>query len=368
MKSIALAALGALLLSACASSNRAPDASQGEVRDTVEASSPDSSATDGVWPEPIEPLPEAVLETEPAPEVVDDSWTTSDGADADDTACPVAVIQVEEGEQVIPQTVLHLHGEGSHSGAGAIVTYQWTVEQPAGSVAWLIPSATVPNPIFEASVAGKYVFSLSVIDQAGRTSCSPAMLAVYVVPDEAIHVELLWATPGDPDPTDEGPGAGTDLDLHVAHRLGSVCDADGDGLPEPWFDPHWDCYWANPHPDWGNPDPSVDDDPGLDRNDQDGGGPENVNLNIPEADPSTPFVYRVAVHYRDDHGFGSSFATLRIYIYSTLAFEVGDVEMQKGDLWEVATVEWPSTTIRLMLNAEGLYAIKPDYPEAPPCP
>ena len=40
----------------------------------------------------------------------------------------------------------------------------------------------------------------------------------------------------------------------------------------------FDCFWFNAHPNWGSFDPSVDDDPGLDRDDTDGAGPENLFL------------------------------------------------------------------------------------------
>jgi len=280
---------------------------------------------------------------------------------ATEVICPTAVISVEEGEQVIPQTVLHLHGDQSYSPNGSITTYQWTVEQPAGSVSYLIPTGTFPNPIFEANIAGKYVFTLDVVDSTGVKSCYPARQEVYVVPDEAIHIELVWDTPGDPDPSDEGPAAGTDMDLHFAHPYASGPDIDGDGQADPWFNDPYDVFWFNKGPDWGSFDPSLDDDPGLDRDDTDGGGPENVNLNIPEGDVGYPFTYRVAVHYWDDKNFGESYATVRVYIYSTLAFEVGDVKMYASDLWEVCTVDWPSTKITLILDTNGGYRITPQY-------
>lgn len=275
--------------------------------------------------------------------------------------CPTAIITVEEGEQVIPQTVLHVHGDQSFSPNGTIESYMWTVEQPAGSVSYLIPTPSFPNPIFEANIAGKYVFTLEVIDSTGVKSCFPAKKEVFVVPDEAIHIELLWETPNDPDPTDEGPAAGTDMDLHFAHLYASGPDIDGDGNPDPWFNDPYDVFWFNKSPDWGSFDPSIDDDPGLDRDDTDGGGPENVNLNIPEGLDATPYTYRVAVHYWDDYNYGDSFATVRVYIYSSLVFEVADVKMFNHDLWEVCTVEWPSTTIKLILDQNGQYKITPNY-------
>ena len=351
----------AALSDTAAEQAKAPDAS-----DAVDAAREDAPA-----PEPADALAESgpeAAEPQPEADAPDAAPDVDPDLPPDPATCPVAVIAVDEGDEVIPQTVLHLHGDQSHAVTGAIANYQWTVEQPSGSSSALIPTATFPNPIFEANVAGTYTFSLTVRDDAGRVSCLPATATVFVTCNCGLHVELLWTTPGDPDPTDEGPDKGANLDLHVAHPYGAGPDVDGDGVPDPWFDPQWDCYCGNPNPDWGSPDPSAPDDPGLDRDDTDGGGPENVNLDVPESDPAWPFVYRVGVHYRDDHGFGPSLATVRVYIYSALVFEASDVLLQPGDLWNVATVEWPSTKVTLQLSATGGYDITPDYPETPTCP
>ena len=101
----------------------------------------------------------------------------------------------------------------------------------------------------------------------------------------------------------------------------------------------------------------VDDDPGLDRDDTDGAGPENVNLNIPEEG----LTYRVGVHYWNDHGFGPSLATVRVYIYTSLVFSVTDVELVNHDLWEVAEIKWPSGQVDPVLGANGSYKIIPNY-------
>jgi hypothetical protein len=270
--------------------------------------------------------------------------------------CPVAVIQVEEGEEVIPQTVLHLHGEGSYSATGAITKYEWTVEQPALSASTFIPSASFPNPSLEANVAGKYVFHLNVWDEYGRKSCYPADATVYVVPDEAIHVELLWTSPNDPNPYDEGPFAGTDLDLHLTHPNASQFDLDGDGLKDPWFDPNWDCFWFYSTQNWGSA-AAHDDDPSLDRDDVDTAGPENINLDVPEDGKS----YSFGVNYWDDHGFGMSYATVRVYIFSKLVFEVTNVAMVDHDMWWAGYIDWPSGQVKAKMNATGGYWLTHDY-------
>lgn len=271
--------------------------------------------------------------------------------------CPTAVIIVQEGEEVIPQTKLHLIGSQSYAASGGIAKYEWTVLQPVGSQSIFLPSSAAPDPTFEVNVAGTYVFTLNVWDEVDEPSCVPATYTVYVNPDEAIHVELLWDTPNDPNQTDEGPEAGADLDLHFLHPFATGQDVDGDGKLDGWFDQPFDCFWFNAHPNWGSLDPMVDDDPGLDRDDTDGAGPENVNLNIPE----DGLTYRVGVHYWNDHGFGPSLATVRVYIYSSLVFTIADVELVNHDLWEVAEVHWPSGQVDPVLGDGGTYKIVPNY-------
>ncbi|MEZ4268165.1 MAG: choice-of-anchor D domain-containing protein [Myxococcota bacterium] len=240
---------------------------------------------------------------------------------------PTAVIVIAEGEEVIPQTRLHLSGTQSY-GAAPIKRYQWTVDQPAGSVSALLPSPYAPEPTFDANVAGVYRFTLIVEDESGAISPVAAEAVVHVIPDEAIHIELLWDTPGDPNQGDEGPEAGADMDLHFVHPF-----AAGDG----WFDIPFDAFWFNAHPNWGALPPQIDDNPGLDRDDTDGGGPENVNLALPEEG----LTYKVGVHYWNDHGFGPSTATLRVYIYDELSHEAS-CPMLPLDLWDAARILWPS--------------------------
>jgi len=270
--------------------------------------------------------------------------------------CPVAVLQVDEAAEVIPQTVLHLHGESSYSSAGAISRYEWRAEQPSLSASKLVPNAAFPSPTYEANVAGKHTFRLDVWDALGRKSCAPAEAVVYAVPAAALHVELLWESPGDPNPDDVGPMAGTDLDLHLAHPNAQQEDLDGDGLKDPWFDPSWDTFWFYPTQNWHSAS-STDDDPHLDRDDVDGQGPENLNL----AAPDEGLIYAIGVNYWDDHGFGSAFATVRVYLNGTLAFETDPQVLYDHDMWWVADVAWPAGTVTPKLGATGQPWITHDY-------
>ena len=270
------------------------------------------------------------------------------------TTCPVAVLVIEEGEQVIPQTELTLFGDQSFAPSGSINKWEWTVQQPTGSQSLFIPSENFPNPKFEANVAGSYEFQLMVYDDQNNPSCEPDTATVMVIPDEAIHVELLWNTPNDPNQADEGPEAGTDLDLHFTHPLASGADVDQNGFPDGWFDQPFDCFWFNPNPNWASFGPGQDDDPSLDRDDTDGAGPENLNLNVPENDAT----YKVGVHYWNDHNYGPSYATIRVYIYAELVYTLEDVKLLHQDMWEVCTIDWPSGTVNPV--GDG-YTILPDY-------
>ena len=250
---------------------------------------------------------------------------------------PVAVASAQEGQTAVPQTALHLQGDHSYADGALISTYEWSVAQPAGSTSVFLPTHTFPNPTFEANVAGEYTFTLNVWDDTGQKSPQPMKFSVMVLPKDAIHVELLWHTPGDPDETDEGPEAGADMDLHFVHQYAkSGPDLDNDGAPDPWFDQPFDSFWFNPHPNWGNLDPTANDDPHLDRDDTDGAGPENLNM----AEPEMGATYRIGAHYWHDHGYGGSLATVRIYILQELVYEAADVPMNSLDLWDVATIEW----------------------------
>ena len=269
----------------------------------------------------------------------------------------VAVIDCAEGTDVVPQTVLHLSGVGSYSSFGDIEEWKWTVEQPSGSRSLFVPSDAVPEPSFEANVTGTYALSLSVVDETGQGSPVPATIVVVVKPEVALHIELLWDTPGDPDQTDTGTQTGSDVDLHFAHPWAEGHDVDGDGVLDGYFDNPYDCYWFTGHPNWGDQESKLDD-PGLDRGDRDGAGPENLNLAEPE-----PVTYRVGVHYWKDYSFGDSYVTLRIYLYGELAFEEADVLLTNDDLWDVCTVAFPDGDVEPVTNDAGGHKVIPNYSE-----
>ncbi|MFO0744618.1 MAG: hypothetical protein U1F43_02955 [Myxococcota bacterium] len=303
--------------------------------------------------------PDAVVDgVEAAPEVGTPDVTASEVGTPDITASEVGApdadsggpsITVAEGDTVIPQTVLHLSATWVDGGGPSEIA--WSVDQPVGSQSVFQPSADVASPRFEANVAGTYTFHAQMRSHTGESYQRSFM--VFVAPTDAIHVELLWHTPNDPNETNVGPVAGADLDLHFAHPQASSQDVDGDGQPDPWFDNQFDCFWFNPNPNWAGFDDAVDDDPALDRDDTDGAGPENLNL----AEPEVGACYRVGVHYWSDHAFGPSIATVRIYILGELAYESPATTLARHDLWRVGRVCWVGGDATI--EADG--AITADY-------
>ena len=279
--------------------------------------------------------------------------------------CPVPVIMVQEGEEVPPQTVLHLYGDQSLPSTGNITSYSWSVKQPAENKFNLVPSATFPNPTHEVNVGGEYEYCLDVCDSArcsNDAEChTTACKKVVVIPTQAIHCELTWDTPGDMDQTDEGPDAGSDMDLHFTHPFATGPDLDGDGAPDPWFNLPYDVFWFNPTPEWESMNPNAKDDPRLDRDDTDGAGPENLNLDAPVNNRE----YRVGVHYWDDHGYGFSYPHVRCYIWGQLVFDrdlkLLDQKMFKCDMWEVAVIKWPSGAVTEVKNPDGSLKITHKY-------
>ena len=253
-----------------------------------------------------------------------------------DQACPTAVIVVQEGTTVVPDTRLHLIGSNSHAPNGPIADYAWEVVQPSDATGLFVPSHTSPDPTFHVSLAGTYIFRLNVTDTFGAVSCTAAEATVHVQSDAAFHVELVWRTPGDPDETNEGPDAGADLDLHFLHPMADGGhDADGDGVPDGYFDLMWDLFWFNPSPMWWSNVP----DPTMDRDDVDGLGPENLSGRLPE-----PGDYQISVNYWDDAGYGFSDATVRVYIFGNLTFEATQ-RLNKRDMWKIGHLSWPSGNI-----------------------
>ncbi|MCA9300586.1 MAG: hypothetical protein KDA28_16055, partial [Phycisphaerales bacterium] len=230
--------------------------------------------------------------------------------------------------------------DGSESTSlGASTRYEWSVvERPVGSTSTWTPEASVVAPSLFLDTAGRYVVRLVVYDD-DVPSCEPSDVVIDADPDRDIFIQLTWRTPNDPDETNTGLAQGSDVDLHFLHPNGV------------WEDRTWDCHFRARAPNWGDPG-RGDDDPSLEIDDTDGAGPEVITLNNPE-----PVTYRVGVHYWDDHGYGASFVTLRIFVEGDLVFEIRDREMPETDYFlDAAVILWAD---RDVMRIDRLY---PDIP------
>ncbi len=279
-------------------------------------------------------------------------------------ACPLARA-AEANVVVAPGEAIVLDGSPSVDLDGPDnrpVEWRWSIiDGPAGSLALPFEQpfdparpcdggpadlAGTPTAFFCPEVPGLYRLRLEVTDTLGLTSAvcdADERVAVQAVPDEAVHVQLTWRAPGDPDPSD---GAGPDADLHLLHPLGE------------WGGVPYDCHYANPVPDWGQLDNPADD-PILDVDDIGGGGPENVRLAVPEPTGPLGAPYAVGVeYYRSDDrvdpiDYGPIFVTVRAYVRGELAWTYdgpaadgarpGEIRLEReGDRRLMFELHWPS--------------------------
>jgi hypothetical protein len=204
---------------------------------------------------------------------------------------------------------------------------------PDGVNPRLGPTAEDPNDDdqskreFRLLTAGTYEIGLTVTDNEGFQSCNQAVVTITAIPNEALHVELTWTNPEDPDETDD---SGSDVDLHLV-KMG----------PGEWFESPYDIFFRNPNGGstgggaiWNPESPSLDID------DTDGAGPENIQMD----DPVNCEWYAVGVHYWREQ-YGAAFATVRIYVNERLVYEQINRKLEvDGAFWDVARVHWNQGT------------------------
>jgi hypothetical protein len=268
--------------------------------------------------------------------------------------CPVAVVS-EDTFNVLPLDIVTLDASDSTDADGpdgVPVRYNWTVTQaPEGSTAapverfqdprrpldtGLPDDPSTPRALFFVDLAGTYTIELTVADNLDLTAPSEtcqqpaAVVTIEAQPDQDIHVQMVWNTPGDGDQTDAD---GADVDLHLRHPNGRN-----------WAQAPLDCYYANPSPDWGPAGPPGN--PSLDIDDVNGAGPENINLDEPENTDALGGQYRVGIdYYRADNfasgrSWGPSEVTVRIYLGGVEAGEWVRVLQDTHHFWVVGSIVW----------------------------
>ncbi len=271
--------------------------------------------------------------------------------------------RVAEAEiHALPLDVVTLDGRGSvdeDGPNGGPVAWSWVViSRPDGSTAQPVErffnparpadggpedAADTPEAQFFVDLAGVYEIELRVTDAGGLTAPSEACPArgarvrIVATPNEDLHVQLVWHTPGDGDETDQ---EGSDVDIHLLHPEGRAFSV----AP-------YDCYFANIEPDWG-PNGEAGN-PSLDIDDVNGAGPENINLDGPEDTAQFGTGYRVGVHYYRAENFlmggvwGPSMATVRIFARGVMAGEFERELAATDHFWTVASIHWEDGAARV---------------------
>ncbi|MBN2359334.1 MAG: hypothetical protein JXR83_07760, partial [Deltaproteobacteria bacterium] len=238
---------------------------------------------------------------------------------------PVAVLTtLDDMSQARPLDTARLDGSGSYSQTPGvtIASYEWhLVLRPVGSTTVLVSAGrtgvdlTTDSPRADVvlDLAGRYEFALYVIDSVGVRSAAPATLRLRAVPDEDLHVQLVWDHPT------------ADFDLHFVRGRSGL------------FNHDTDCYFSNRFPDWYLED--QDANPTLDLDDQGGFGPENVNVKHPLAG-----IYTVYVHYWNARTTGNpaATATVRLFVRGQLAAELTQPFERDEVMWSAAELDWPA--------------------------
>ncbi|MEM9069959.1 MAG: hypothetical protein AAGE52_15710 [Myxococcota bacterium] len=199
---------------------------------------------------------------------------------------------------------------------GDTLRYAWRLaEREVGSAARAPSPANAMVTNFTPDIAGDYLLQLTVTDEDGMTAECETQVVAFV--DEGLRVEVFWNT------------GGTDMDTHLANE----------DTPA-WFDGDDDCFYQNCDGgdvlEWGAP--GTEDNPRLDIDDTNGFGPENINIDEPEAG-----VYFLGVHAFS----GSGDVSARIYCGGSRtepAAEIGPTRLRRRpgggrDFWRVARIE-----------------------------
>ncbi|MEZ4269842.1 MAG: hypothetical protein R3F39_26075, partial [Myxococcota bacterium] len=271
---------------------------------------------------------------------------------------PTEVVVIE-GPDVDPDSLVHLRAISALQCASFSPLFAWSVRRPGSSVRTYLPGFSGDAATFKVTEPGDYLFRVEVLDSTGKTHCeADATVRARIGSD--IRIDLTWTTPGDPDPTDNGPQASADLDLHFAHPWAEGEDLDGNGVFDGWFDLLYDCFWFNPNPNWGSPDPAFSKGPHL-LGDSESGSVSEVVRMFPHDEA---LEYKVGVHAWNDNGFGGSLATVRVRIGGAVVFEAAEVPLEPLAMWEVATIKWPSGAVTPLTDVFGKPRILPHYDPA----
>ncbi len=222
---------------------------------------------------------------------------------------PVAIAKASALSAPVGATV-QLDGSASTDADGDYpLSFSWSLDaRPVGSSA-AIASPAAAQMSLQLDQPGVYSVLLTAFDSTGLPSLAPARLDIRAAPAEQLLVQLIW---------DQIP---PDLDLHFLQQ-GAALDSAGD------------CYWANPSPAWG---------PQHQGDRLTGYGPETVKWAVPAAG-----TYSIVGVYAADHGAANpaTNAQVRIYVQGVLAADLSHAFKSAGEVWNAATVTWPSGQVQ----------------------
>lgn len=216
-----------------------------------------------------------------------------------------------EGEDVVSGTTLSCTALEPQCAS----RFQWELlDWPADtSEPVFIPSPTNYATRLELAHLGSYEIALTTWDATGR-ECAVDIQTYQVHADTGLMVELVYEIVGDPD--ESGPVDFPIVDLHLRNSQATW-----------WFDGIYDANtYENPAPVWST---NAAANPTVTGN----------FVRLPE--PEHGKRYTLGVHYRSKGSYGPILAELRVYKYGGLIFGTTRVGLTEGDLWEVATIDWP---------------------------
>ena len=223
-----------------------------------------------------------------------------------------------------------ISGDQSTAGnASATVTaWQWEMvsQPPESSVTLTAPTSVDTGFRFSSAagivqgldVAGTFVVRLTVSDSTGAVSTNDARVTLNAVPTEGLHVQLSWSASVD------------DIDLHL-----------GKGTSPDWCSTQ-DCYYGNctySPPNWDTVAGFTDGDPKLDIDDLNGYGPENINIESPEAGTYVIGVHAFSGNGTSGGGFTPTDVTIKVFLGGALADEYYGHLQSDDDYWTVARVD-----------------------------
>jgi hypothetical protein len=243
------------------------------------------------------------------------------------STCPTACL-TPLAQSVPVHQAIALDSTCSQATAGHILKGRvWTVTDPKGVQVQVSPSATAPQVSFTPHQTGTWTVQLDVTDDAGTPGCTPAVMQVQVIPDDALHADLTWDQPGLP-----VGAAPPSVELHLAELStgAELPDTTQDGEPDPWFQPCLDVWKVNAQPNWGLPDSDLDD-PVL----MEGTGGSSIRLYAPAVG-----LYAFAVYVWTDQKHGPVTPHVHLHAKGLPDQDVMGPPLVTGDLWCVQRIQW----------------------------